>query len=63
MIATLPPIFGPPNNNSRCEPAAPIRGVDGRLYCPACRGSVHKTKTPAACPECLQQLIRTEESK
>jgi hypothetical protein len=56
MIQPLPPIFGPPNNNSRKPPAAPVAGIDGRLWCPACRGSLHRTRTPAACPECLQPL-------
>jgi predicted amidophosphoribosyltransferase len=55
-MPTIPSIFGPPNNNSRLPPAAPIVGVDGRLWCPACRGSLHKTRTPARCPECLQAL-------
>jgi len=45
-----------PNNNSRNAPAAPIKGIDARLWCPACRGSLHRTKTPPVCPECLQPL-------
>ena len=56
MTTPLLPIFGPPSNNSRNEPAALIVGIDGRLWCPACRGSVHKTRTPYRCPECLQAL-------
>jgi hypothetical protein len=65
MIAKTPPIYGPPNNNSRNEPAAPIIGIDGRMYCPGrhadgriCHAQLHRTRTPAACPECLQPLIR-----
>jgi hypothetical protein len=56
MIQSLPPIYGPPNNNSRNAPAAPIKGIDGRLWCPACKGQLHRTRTPASCPECLQAL-------
>ena len=56
MRSSVPPIYGPPNNNSRLPPAAPIVGIDGRLWWPACRGSLHKTRTPARCPECLQAL-------
>ena len=43
-----------PNNNSRNVPAAPVEGF-GRLWCPACRGSLSR-KTPPRCPECLQPL-------
>lgn len=57
-MKTAPSIFGPPSNNSLRPPAAPIVGVDGRLWCPECRASVHRTRTPARCPECLQALIR-----
>jgi hypothetical protein len=58
MIATLPPIYGPPNNNSLREPVTPKVGIDKRLWCPACKAQLHRTRTPAACPECLQPLIR-----
>ena len=63
MITPRPPIYGPPNNNSRNAPAAPVEGIDGRLYCPGrnadgtiCRASLHKTRTPPVCPQCLQPL-------
>ena len=63
MIQPLPPNFGPPNNNSLNAPAAPVVGIDGRLYCPGrnadgtiCRASLHRTRTPSACPQCLQPL-------
>ena len=45
-----------PLNNSRNAPAAPVAGIDNRLWCPTCRASLHKTRTPARCPECLQPL-------
>ena len=44
-----------PNNNSGNAPAAPVIGIDNRLWCPACRGSLSR-KTPPRCPECLQAL-------
>lgn len=50
-----PSIYGQ-SNNAGSEPLATIVGIDSRLWCPSCRGSLHKTRTPASCPECLQPL-------
>ena len=62
-MINLSPIYGPPNNNSRNETAEPVVGIDGRLWCPGrhadgtiCHAQLHRTRTPARCPECLQAL-------
>jgi hypothetical protein len=62
MIA-VSPIYGPPNNNSLQPPVPPKVGVDKRLWCPKCLASVHKTRTPKACPDCLQPLVKVEVTK
>ncbi len=52
----IPSIYGPTANNANEPARPPVVGADGRKWCPACRGSLHRTRTPARCPECLQKI-------
>ena len=58
-MSKKPSIYGS-SNNSEKPAALPIVGVDGRKYCPACKGYLSRTKTPPRCPECLQEIDRSE---
>lgn len=51
---------GPAKTNECNPPQPPVVGIDGRLWCPAenCHGSLHRTRTPERCPECLQEIER-----
>jgi len=57
---TRPSIFDRKANNEDNPPTAPIVGIDGRLWCPACRYQIHRTRTPERCPDCLQRILQPE---